>query len=389
MLAAGLVAATGFALVSTTANLRFGISLASTPFDRAIYGTLSVATDLMKIVSPLVVMILWRKGERIFAIAGAVFWIGAVAFSLSAAIGFAASTRSHTVASNENLIESRKAWEAKIIRIEERLDRLGTARPANVIEAEIDGLLRTPGTEGCKAINGPVTRKICPEVDRLRRELAASKEAARLEADLVADRRTLSRMPKATSVADPQSSTLSAITGIDEDDVRSTIAVLIAFLVELGSALGFTLLILAAGRAKPEQQSMPSGTEKAPLPSSTPQPEANDSAKLQLAKTPDDLVTRWALDRLDIVNSGAIQANDAFQDFRKWCLAQNLEPLTSQMFGRRFTKAHAGMGGKKVKRRGRAYYLGAALQCRSASAAQIEKRANRSVLNSEVERIEA
>jgi hypothetical protein len=110
MLAAGLVAAGGFALVSIAASLRFGISLASTPFDRAIYGTLSVAADLMKITLPLAVMILWRKGERIFAIAGAVFWIGAVAFSLSAAIGFAASTRGHAVASNENLIESRKAW---------------------------------------------------------------------------------------------------------------------------------------------------------------------------------------------------------------------------------------------------------------------------------------
>jgi hypothetical protein len=32
MLAAGLVAAAGFALVSIAANLRFGISLASTPF---------------------------------------------------------------------------------------------------------------------------------------------------------------------------------------------------------------------------------------------------------------------------------------------------------------------------------------------------------------------
>lgn len=145
MLTADLVAAAGFAFVSMAANLRFGISLASTPFDQAIYGTLSVAADLMKIVLPLAVMILWRKGERIFGIAGAVSWIGAVFFSLSAAIGFTASTRGYTVASNENLIESRKAWEARIIRVENRLDRLGTPRPTNVIETDIASLLRTPG----------------------------------------------------------------------------------------------------------------------------------------------------------------------------------------------------------------------------------------------------
>jgi hypothetical protein len=160
MLAAGLVAAAGFALVSIAANLRFGISLASTPIDRAVYGALSVAADLMKIVLPLAVMILWRKRERILVIASAVFWIGAVAFSLSAAIGFAASTRGHTVASNENLIESRKAWEAKIIRFENRLDRLGTPRPANVIETDI----AAPGRE--RVIDNGVKQALIDLVDK-------------------------------------------------------------------------------------------------------------------------------------------------------------------------------------------------------------------------------
>ena len=164
MLAAGLLAASGFAFVSIASNLRFGISLASTPFDRIIYGALSIAADLMKIALPLVVAILWRKRERIFALAGAVFWIGAVAFSICAAIGFAASTRDQTVATTENLIEARKAWEAKITRVEGRLDLLGVHRPTNIVQAEIDALLRTPGTDGCKVVNGPITQDICPKV---------------------------------------------------------------------------------------------------------------------------------------------------------------------------------------------------------------------------------
>jgi hypothetical protein len=82
MLAAGLIAASGFALVSMAANLRFGISLATTPFDQIVYGTLSIAVDLVKIALPLAVALLWRSGERIFAIAGAVFWTGAIAFDL-------------------------------------------------------------------------------------------------------------------------------------------------------------------------------------------------------------------------------------------------------------------------------------------------------------------
>ena len=45
MVAAGLLAASGFALVSIAANMRFGVSLATTPFDQIIYGTLSVAAE--------------------------------------------------------------------------------------------------------------------------------------------------------------------------------------------------------------------------------------------------------------------------------------------------------------------------------------------------------
>ena len=73
ILTAGLLAASGFTLVSIAANIRFGVSQASTPFDRIVYATLSIAADLMKIALPLVVAILWRKGERIFAFAGVVF----------------------------------------------------------------------------------------------------------------------------------------------------------------------------------------------------------------------------------------------------------------------------------------------------------------------------
>ncbi len=376
VLAAGLVAATAFALVSIAANLRFGISLASTPFDRAIYGTLSIAADLMKIVLPLAVMILWRKRERIFAIAGAVFWIGAVAFSLSAAIGFAASTRGHTLASSENLIESRKAWEAKIIRIEERLDRLGTPRPANVIEADIASLLRAPGAEGCKVINGPVTREICPEVDRLRRELATSKETTRLEADLVADRQAYSAMPETTSVADPQSAALKRLTGVDEGVIRSSIALLISVLVEFGSALGFTLTILAFARPSHPTRTGTIGNRYRRKESQIAGPVTNKTSKLPFVQTPEDLVTRWALDRLDIVSSGAIQADEAFHDFCDWCHGHNLGPLTPQMFGRRFTKVHASMGGKKVRRRGRAYYLGAALPSKKVEAKPAPSQSN-------------
>jgi hypothetical protein len=90
--------------------------------------------------------------------------------------------------------------------------------------------------------------------------------------------------------------------------------------------------------------------------------EANQRPLASLPSVPEDLVARWALTRLDIVSTGRIQADFAYRDYCEWCSAQRVADLTPQMFGRRFTKMHAGMGGRKVKRRGRAYYEGAALQ---------------------------
>jgi hypothetical protein len=107
-------------------------------------------------------------------------------------------------------------------------------------------LLRKPGADGCKIINGPVTNEVCPKVDALRKELAASQQAAELEATLVADRKELQAAPVAASVADPQSATLSRLTALDEAKIRDIIAMLIALLVEIGSALGFTFVALAS-----------------------------------------------------------------------------------------------------------------------------------------------
>jgi hypothetical protein len=363
MLAAGLIAASGFALVSIAANLRFGISLATTPFDRIIYGTLSIAVDLVKIALPLAVALLWRSRERIFALLGAVFWTGAAAFSICAAIGFAASTRDHILSIGQQEINTRQGWKAKIVRLEGSLDRLGPHRPIAVVQADIDSLLRTPGLDECRVINGPVTREVCPKVDQLQRELIASKEAARLEADLVSGREGLSDLPSLGVTADPQSTALHQLTGFGEDVIRNTVAVLVAVLVEFGSALGFSLFVAASAAKLPHFEShSPSPTARA----HTTQP-VRAQAPLELSGPPVDLVTRWALARLDIINTGMLQAEHAYKDFCRWCASQSAPALTPQMFGRRFTEVHAGMGGRKLKRRGRAFYSGVSLPPPSAS----------------------
>ena len=363
MLAAGFLAAGLFVLVSMAANLKFGLSLATTPFDRIIYGALSLAADLMKVALPLVVLILWRNGHRMFAAIAALFCASVISYSLAAAVGFAASTRGETVTANKLVVDHRKAWEARIERTAQQLDQLGVPRSAGVIQAEIDALLRKPGADGCKIINGPVTNEVCPKVDVLRKELAVSRRAAELETDLVVDRKRLQAAPVAASVVDPQSATLSRLTALGEAKIRDIIAILIAVLVEIGSALGFTFVLLASRSAAPASAVL---MVKGPEDTAPERRPIKPEIPMKLSETPADTVTRWAFSRLDVLRAGGIQAEVAYRDFIAWCEAGDIEACSRQMFGRRFTEVVKGMGGRKVKINGRAYYEGIVLRRRSA-----------------------
>jgi hypothetical protein len=112
-------------------------------------------------------------------------------------------------------------------------------------------------------------------------------------------------------------------------------------------------------------------------PGSSPEPRPTALPKIRtpvsLPETPADTVARWTLARLDVLHEGRIQAECAYNDFKRWCADERIEACTVQMFGRRFTKIIEGMGGRKVKVNGRAYYQGVALQERPARTVQRKK----------------
>ena len=259
LLAAGFLAAGIFVLVSMAANFRFGLSFGTTDLDRLVYGGLSLGADLFKVALPVVVMMLWHIRYRLLSATAAVLWLLLVCFSIAAAIGFAAETRGMKVSTNQSTIDSREAWKARIERVEQQLDQLGIPRAVAVIQTEVDALLRMRGMDGCKVINGPVTEEHCPKVDALRKELAVSRRVAELEAELAAARNKLQSAPVAALMADPQSAALSRIIPLSEAEIRDMIAFLIAALVETGSALGFTFMVLAS-RAAPMPNASPSTT---------------------------------------------------------------------------------------------------------------------------------
>jgi hypothetical protein len=137
--------------------------------------------------------------------------------------------------------------------------------------------------------------------------------------------------------------------------------------VEVGSALGFTFMVLAGRGAAA------SSPPASPVPESQPTPPPKMQTPVSLPETTADTVARWTLARLDVLHEGRIQAECAYNDFKHWCVVEGIEACTLQMFGRRLTEIIEGMGGRKLKVNGRAYYQGVALQERPARTGQRKK----------------
>jgi hypothetical protein len=405
----GYAAAAAFCAVSVGANLQYGLSLGRNPIDKATYAVASVAVDVFKIAAPLLALSLWSKRFHILAVAGLVLWLGCVGWSMASAVGFVLSSRGDAIAERAAEAATRHGWEAKVERAENQLATLGKHRPPDVIKAELASAAVPvhiwARSRQCLELTLEESRLACAPVLGLRKELAAAGAAERLEAQLVAGRTELVTATVAGSVADPQASALARLTGADEGTIRTGIALLLASLIEVGSALGFTLASVATARssqppsttrrvagssnsAAPQSHARRStrpgerrvqvrnkaassrahgacascplaGSRDGPLrpgPGSVPGLHARSQPQLSA-----DPLDRWIQTRLSIDPADSIPARDAYADFCRWARAMDIEPGSETRFGRDFSARIIELGGIKVKRRDRAYYDGVAL----------------------------
>jgi hypothetical protein len=342
------------------------------------------------------------------AAAGLLLWLGCVAWSMTSAVGFVLSTRGEVIAEHAAKTATRHGWEAKVERDETQLATLGRHRPSDVIKAEL-----TPAavplhvwrrSRQCSDLTLEESRSACSTVLGLRKELAA---AERLEAQLVAGRAELATAPVVGSVADPQVSALARLLGLDEAAVRTGIALLLAGLIEAGSALGFTLVSVATGRhtqpstppdhgrpgpsnaARPNERGRPFSTTNsrrqrgtqtrhrgAPaahprvrrcdgscrVAASSPRPAPPSATTPSAAAANTEwrkVVERWVQIRVNSGAGGSIPARGAYAVFFcHWAHSAGLEPCTETRFGRLLSELVVQLGGRKMKKRDRAYYQG-------------------------------
>lgn len=268
--AAGLVlASAGFgAVYAWTTGVQHGYALA------CLMVLMAVALELIKPLSLAAAFSAFRSWSIVRGAALTLLALVAIAYSLTAELSLMATTHGDVVATREASIKAVSGFDAEIKRARDsyeraksELDTLPASKPSSEFQAEIDGLLLTPGADGCVAINGKVTRDVCPKVARLRTDKARADRRAELEQIVSKPLPTSAPSQQTVSKSDPAASALSAYLAFFGVTVPAALLsewlVLVGVLaLEVGSAMAG---VLAQSFAGPARAVLASANRKEPV----------------------------------------------------------------------------------------------------------------------------
>ncbi len=250
-----LAAAIALLGVSGFFNWRFGTSFGRTPIEAQAWGVASLASDAMKATAPVIILWAIRRREMLTGVVAVAVLAVTAAWSLAAAIGFAATARQAALTRQTEGTPAYKralAAEARATRAIAQLTADAPPRPPAWLEAEIARLKAVPGANGCVRVDGPISRRVCAQVARLQGELARGRALAAAKAERAEARAAMERV---SHTADPQSRALAGLgaalgLALTQDQVRLALIVLAVALVEIGSAFGLLLANVGGAHLK-------------------------------------------------------------------------------------------------------------------------------------------
>ncbi|WP_171946466.1 helix-turn-helix domain-containing protein [Hyphomicrobium sp. CS1GBMeth3] len=200
-----------------------------------------------------------REWRLIPALALSTAGLAAVAFSATAELSLNATMRGDLVAQRSSNADEVASANARYLRVEYELTALAPSRPAAEIQAELDGLLLRPGVDGCREINGPITKEVCPRVAELRAEAARAQRRGELLLELKSAEADRKASP-AVSQADPGAAALSAYFAalgvpVPTEKLSLWLPLIAVLALQTGSAT--SALLVQAMRPKPVEPAVP------------------------------------------------------------------------------------------------------------------------------------
>ena len=302
----GGLATVGFVAVSGWVNFRFGLSLGRDAMDGHVLGVASACADGMKAILPFVIVGAWRNIRPVMLIASMGLWVLCSAYSLTSSLGFAASNRAE-VTDGKRLDATRFAQLKQALSSKQsRLATLGQQRDAGAIDSELAGLRqhrRWLSTAECTSATVSLSRRFCKQYFELQAERGRAMKAQRLEVDVDRLREELRQWTGfAGKAIDPQISVINQIIGLGEDRVTLAVTILLSLMLEVGSGLGFFLVLDKSKRA---QVSVVAEGRK----------ETVDLLPAQAANRSD---VEWLRERLRSDGMASLALWEAHEDYLRW-----------------------------------------------------------------------
>jgi hypothetical protein len=268
-------------------------------------------------------------------------------------MGYAAVTRGQATAEADATLKGRSRIERAIARGEAELEALPRHRPADAVRADLRRAEATVGFD-CLDIRSRRERHACALVFGLRAELAAAKEAARIETKLTRQRRQLDDLAVVGASANPQADVLSWMVGgvLSADVWERLLTIFVAALIEMSAALGLAITARSVVEILTEPQ------EPAPPPEPTePAPPIVLESSPIIPMAPELGWQTWFQSCVTAQQGGQITPKEAYGHYEAWAALNNVTALLTYVtFGKRMNEAVLALGGKIGRSSNKRYY---------------------------------
>ena len=344
----GAVATTGMLIISMWLNYLFGSGLGQTPMRAVVFGCVSIIVDAWKGLGPIYILSLVRARRIPSAGAAIAVWFVCFLYSISSAIGIVVQDRATRTTGREMARATYGELQGRLEDLQGRRKIQRVTRSSGEIDAAIQGVLIRPVSDrgarsigllsnNCARTDGR-TASACGEVAVLRQELAASREAARIDAEIgeLQNSIVFARDGGAALPSDPQGETFSRLTNgrLTSTDVGFALALLLTAAIELISAFGPAVI---AAFADASTKGVSGGAP----------PEVAHVGG----------VLDYLADRVEPADASArIDADQMYRDYVQWCAKGSRAAMSATDFVGAFDRSRVAQGIRQIKKVGRSYY---------------------------------
>jgi len=342
--AVGAIAALAFVIVSVTINFKFGLSLGRNPEDAIVFGMVSVASDCLKAILPLIAIQQLRSGTFLPFSCSAFIWSLCLAYSISCSLGFTALNRAmiaNKAASQQETVALLREQQASV---KQQMDRLSQIPPLHALQkqiADIKSHRRWRMTKQCSEPTLPESIAFCRTYKGIVANISAAEKRQQLEREASSIQRQLiaHAQEKTQHLDHPRSVFIAQLLGVADTSVEIGFSVMLVLLLEIGSGLGF--LAIALRNSTATAISDKTSTEPARKPDNP-------------IEEPGELCARFLTQALAPSEGDRVQAAKLYDAFLAWLNAQgHMETVSPNAFGRHLVALVC----KKQKKGGTIQYL--------------------------------